>query len=106
MSGNGEHMSVIAGLALIVFLTLAGCGTTEPVAVRDKAAAVQALEQQQIPSYQRRHSIIAPEYMPPPGKCRIWYPARPPEHQPPPGDCADLEHHLPPNTWLLRSAEQ
>jgi hypothetical protein len=40
--------------------------------------------------------------MPPPGKCRIWYPDRPPGQQPPPGDCYDLERHVPPGAWLIR----
>ena len=106
MAENSEHMAAIAGLALIIFLTLAGCGTTEPVAVEDKGPDVQAIEQQQIRPNQGRPYNIAPEYMPPPGKCRIWFPGRPPEYQPPPGECADLERHIPLNTWLLRGVKE
>ena len=45
---------------------------------------------------------IPPGHMPPPGKCRIWYPERPPGHQPPPGNCEVLEGHVPPGAWLIR----
>jgi hypothetical protein len=41
-------------------------------------------------------------HMPPPGKCRIWYPDRPPGHQPPPGDCSVLRHRVPPGAWLIQ----
>src|SRR5918996_2978536 len=33
-------------------------------------------------------------HLPPPGKCRIWYPGRAPGHQPPPGDCQMLSRQL------------
>jgi len=40
-------------------------------------------------------------HLPPPGKCRIWYPDRPPGQQPPPGDCADLQRRVPPDAVLV-----
>lgn len=45
---------------------------------------------------------IPPGHMPPPGKCRIWFPDRPPGHQPPPGDCWQLERQVPPGAYLIR----
>jgi hypothetical protein len=39
-------------------------------------------------------------HMPPPGKCRAWYPDRPPGQQPPPGDCGYLR--VPPGAVLVQ----
>lgn len=33
---------------------------------------------------------VPPGHMPPPGKCRLWYPGRPPGHQPRPQPCGHL----------------
>lgn len=40
--------------------------------------------------------------MPPPGKCRIWFPDRPPGHQPAPGKCKKLRHRVPSGAYLVR----
>ncbi len=34
-------------------------------------------------------------HLPPPGKCRVWFPDRPPGHQPPPGPCETLRYNVP-----------
>lgn len=44
---------------------------------------------------------IPPGHMPPPGKCRIWYPELPPGQQPPPGECRELERRVPPDAILV-----
>lgn len=40
-------------------------------------------------------------HLPPPGSCRIWYPALPPGQQPPPGDCGALAARVPLGAWLI-----
>ena len=44
---------------------------------------------------------VPPGHMPPPGKCRVWFPDRPPGHQPPPGHCGELRHHVPQGAVLV-----
>jgi len=44
---------------------------------------------------------IPPGHLPPPGKCRIWFPGRPPGHQPPPGECHELQYRVPPGATLI-----
>ncbi len=40
-------------------------------------------------------------HLPPPGKCRIWFPDRPPGHQPAPGKCKKLRHRVPEGAYLV-----
>jgi Tfp pilus assembly protein PilF len=40
-------------------------------------------------------------HLPPPGKCRIWFPDRPPGHQPKPGKCKKLRDRVPPGAYLV-----
>lgn len=51
---------------------------------------------------QGEHMNIPPGHMPPPGKCRIWYPGLPPGQQPSPGECYDLQYQVPPEAVLVR----
>jgi Tfp pilus assembly protein PilF len=41
-------------------------------------------------------------HLPPPGKCRIWFPDRPPGHQPALGKCKKLRHRVPPGAYLVQ----
>jgi hypothetical protein len=66
----------------------AGCATEGMVVVDPGYPAAQQMK-------------IPPGHMPPPGKCRIWFPERPPGQQPPPGECAELRHRVPPGAVLV-----
>jgi len=46
--------------------------------------------------------VIPRGHLPPPGKCRIWFPDRPPGYQPAPGNCKKLRHRVPPGAFLLQ----
>ena len=48
---------------------------------------------------------IPPGHLPPPGKCRLWYPDRPPGHQPPPERCERLRYHAPAGGWLIHRSQ-
>ena len=52
------------------------------------------------------HLGIPPGHLPPPGKCRIWFPGQPPGHQPPPGHCSRLRQELPAGAWLVYRPER
>jgi hypothetical protein len=49
---------------------------------------------------------IPPGHLPPPGKCRLWYPDRPPGHQPPPENCGHLRAHAPVGAWLVHRPKE
>lgn len=73
---------------------MASC--TAAVAVRQpEPAAVSASAED------RRPLGIPPGHLPPPGKCRLWFPGRPPGHQQPSGDCGRLEREAPAGVWVL-----
>jgi hypothetical protein len=82
-------MSLRALLGCVAAGLLAGCATEGVVIVGPGHPA----------PYQ---ADIPPGHMPPPGKCRIWYPERPPGQQPPPGDCHELRHRVPAGATLIR----
>ena len=85
-------------------LLLGGCASYGKVILEDEGGSVM-VEVNKGPGhghYESRLPNIPPGHMPPPGKCRIWYPGEPPGQQPPPGDCYELKRQVPPGAWLVR----
>ena len=70
---------------LLVALLLAGCAMDRTV------PGSAPVEQVKVPA----------SYMPPSGKCRIWYRDREPRDQPPVGECNDLRHRVPADAVLV-----
>lgn len=52
--------------------------------------------------YSGRANAVPAEYIPSPGKCRIWYKDRTPQQQPAQGDCDTLKQNIPENAVLLK----
>ncbi|RAI66387.1 hypothetical protein DOZ80_21225 [Pseudomonas fluorescens] len=72
-----------------------------PTADRPQPAGeVQMASVEPEPAYDE--VVIPRGHLPPPGKCRIWFPDRPPGHQPAPGSCKKLRHRVPPGAFLLQ----
>jgi hypothetical protein len=44
---------------------------------------------------------IPPGHLPPPGRCRVWFPGRPPGHQPPPRSCDGIAAMAPAGAWIV-----
>lgn len=50
------------------------------------------------------HYDIPPDFLPPPGQCRIWEPGEPPDQQRdryPVGRCSQLREAIPEGAWLV-----
>jgi len=68
----------------------------------DKPQPEEAVQMASVAPAPAYDEVVIPRgHLPPPGKCRIWFPDRPPGHQPAPGRCKKLRHRVPPGAFLL-----
>jgi tetratricopeptide (TPR) repeat protein len=78
----------------------------DPVSDAPTAGRVGPEGQLQMANVERERAYAEVEiprgHMPPPGKCRIWFPDRPPGHQPAPGKCKKLRYRVPSGAYLVR----
>jgi hypothetical protein len=105
-------------LLAALFLVAAMAGTAAADEGKDEARGKERKEKQEkhrpeardrghggYDTYFHEHghtTLGIPEgHLPPPGKCRLWYPDRPPGHQPPPESCGRLRYHAPAGAWLI-----
>jgi len=98
--------SVLSRVSILLLFVAGsvGCARYGRVILEDDTGSV-TVEVERGPQRGHYESVlpkIPPGHMPPPGKCRIWFPGRPPGQQPPPGDCWELESQVPPGAWLIR----
>jgi len=86
------------GRVLVVFgvFFLAGCAAHGSVVIEPTSPVVVY----PAPSRHTAPPSIPKGHLPPPGKCRVWFPDRAPGQQPPPGDCEELQYRVPPGAYL------
>jgi hypothetical protein len=101
----------LAALMIVIFLllTIFGCARRGTVILENEEGRViieskgeEPHSEEAEPYYPSEVLKIPKGHMPPPGKCRIWYPNLPPGQQPPVGECEDLQYKVPPGAWLIR----
>jgi len=81
-------------LILVVPILLNACYHTSPVTIT-KVPLPEVESQQEIPPG------IPFDYIPQPGKCRVWYPDRSPDEQPVPERCLEIAANVPPGARLV-----
>ena len=104
MTGRDFSLFFRVSILLLLLVGIVGCATHGRVRIEDDTGSV-TVEVDKGPGqghYEGTLPEIPPGHMPPPGKCRIWFPGKPPGQQPPPGDCWELERQVPPGAWLIR----
>jgi hypothetical protein len=89
-----QHPSYVrAALALAAGGALAGC------------SAFHGKQPEPRPEPAPRVTVVTldvpPGHLPPPGKCRIWFPGDPPGHQPKARPCREIEREAPAGSWIL-----
>jgi hypothetical protein len=108
MMFNGKYFSA---LTIVIFLLPAifGCATRGTVILESEESRViieskgeEPRAEETDPYYPSEVLKIPKGHMPPPGKCRIWYPDLPHGNQPPAGECEDLQYQVPSGAWLIR----
>jgi hypothetical protein len=106
---NSKYFTALAMTVIFLLLVISGCARRGTVILENEEGRViieskgeESYSEGKEPYYPSEVLKIPKGHMPPPGKCRIWYPDRPPGHQPPPGDCEDLRYHVPRGAWLIR----
>lgn len=79
--------------ALVLVVFISAC-TTSGMTVIPASPSPEVRTQQADPVG------IPNEYIPAPGKCRIWYPDRSPDKQPPPERCLEI-YDVPAGAWVV-----
>lgn len=106
---NVRSLAALAITVIFILLSAFGCARRGAVIIESEEGRViieskgeKSYYEAEEPYYPSEVLKIPKGHMPPPGKCRIWYPDLPPGQQPPAGDCEELRYHLPPGAWLIR----
>ncbi|MFA5026971.1 MAG: hypothetical protein WC713_03790 [Candidatus Methylomirabilota bacterium] len=96
--GSGGTRGCRVLIVALAWALLAGCAVHGSVVV-DPAPPVVV---QPPPRGYHAPPSVPKGHLPPPGKCRVWFPDRAPGQQPPPGDCEELQYRVPHGAYLIR----
>lgn len=103
-----RHTAALGAARLLVLgtLTWAATGCASTIAAGSRPEPV-AREDHRVDRGPQRHEArgaplgVPPGHLPPPGKCRVWFPGRPPGRQPRPASCNEAMAQASAGSWVL-----
>ena len=104
-----RHTACLGAARLLVVATLtwaATACTSTTVSTRSRPEPVvqgdHRVESSRGPAKAQGKALgIPPGHLPPPGKCRVWFPGRPPGRQPRAESCSAAMANAPAGSWVL-----
>lgn len=101
---TSKHAGRVAVLAALTWAATA-CSPTVSSSTRSRPEPVvqgdHRVESRRAPEAKGKALGVPPGQLPPPGKCRVWFPGRPPGRQPRAESCSAAMANAPAGSWVL-----